>query len=85
MNPYWVRMKDLAPFPPLVLGVGVTAWSEADARAIVSDVIQDGSIASVDLITDMRTIEQNHVAPNIEPDWMRRGVWYPRGYRPISN
>ena len=32
---------------------------------------------------DMRNIDQNHVAPNME-DWLRRGIWYPRGYTYIS-
>ena len=85
MKPYWVRMRDFKPFSPLNLGIGVTAHSEADAIAIVSAAIPDEAIASTDLIADMRTIEQNHVAANMEPDWLQRGIWYPRGYRAISN
>jgi hypothetical protein len=29
----------------------------------------------------MQTLEQKHVAPNLEPNWLQRGVWFPAGNR----
>jgi hypothetical protein len=66
------------------LGVGVTALTETDARALaeaararswpkappVNEVICD---------VDIQNLDQKHVVPNMEaPNWA--GVWYPRGF-----
>jgi|EndMetStandDraft_4_1072995.scaffolds.fasta_scaffold324448_2 hypothetical protein len=83
MTPYWIMVNRTAETPMyLGLGIGVTARSEADARVIVHDQFGEAiSISEIKPIRDMNEIEQNHVAPNIEPNWMIRGVWYPRGFR----
>jgi len=73
-------------FPiPGHLGIGVTAQTEAEARALavatraecwpkappVSEVIAD---------VDIQTLDQKHVVPNMEaPIWA--GVWFPRGFQ----
>ena len=66
------------------LGVGVTAHSEVDAELLFRLAWPSAhKIVSIQVIEDMRKIDQNHVAPNME-DWLRRGIWYPRGYTHIS-
>ncbi len=62
----------------LNLGVGVTAYSEADARTLVAETF-DRRIVAVEVITDMRAIDQNHVAPNMG-NHLERGIWFPLGY-----
>lgn len=86
MKPYWISISPLHSPSPLNLGIGVTALSEDDARTIVSALF-GGEIVmlKVEPIQDMTTIDQKHVAPNMEPNWLLRGVWYPAGYRQISS
>jgi hypothetical protein len=84
MKPYWISIECNPRPSAFNLGIGVTAYSDEDAAAIVQSTISGVAIIDVRRIDDMRTIEQKHVAPNMEPDWLQRGVWYPRGYRPIS-
>ena len=80
MKPYWITVERL-PLSSLNLGIGVTAHSADDACQIVRTSMPSAVISSVRCIEDMREIEQRHVAPNMEPDWLARGVWYPAGYR----
>jgi hypothetical protein len=64
----------------LNLGCGITAYSESDARDLFTQVLgTDHRIVSIEPIEDMRSIEQNHVAPNLG-NHMTRGIWFPRGY-----
>jgi hypothetical protein len=62
----------------LNLGVGVTAYSEADARKLVAEVF-DAAIIAVEVITDMQSIDQGHVAPNMG-NHFERGIWFPLGF-----
>jgi hypothetical protein len=55
-----------------------TAYSEADARKLVIEAFDRGIVA-VEVITDMRSIDQNHVAPNMG-NHFERGIWFPMGY-----
>jgi hypothetical protein len=67
------------------LGVGITAHSEDDARALFHVAWPKGhEIVEIRPIADMREIDQNHVAPNMG-NWLRRGIWYPQGYADVSN
>jgi hypothetical protein len=61
--------------------VGVTAYSEVDAREIVRAIF-DRPIVKVEVISDMRDIEQNHVAPNMG-NHFKRGIWFPLGYETL--
>jgi hypothetical protein len=79
MQPYWIKID--APRPSL--GVGITAISEDDARALFRLAWPEDRIASIAPIRDMRDIEQNHVAPNMG-NWFKRGIWYPMGHDQIS-
>jgi len=61
-------------------GVGITAYSEDDAKALFRLAWPTAyKILSIEPIKDMRDIDQDHVAPNME-NWFRRGIWYPSGY-----
>ena len=79
MRPYWITTDE-----PKSLGVGVTARSEDDARLLFRQAWRTAHrILKVEAIDDMRNIEQNHVAPNME-NWLRRGIWCPQGHTNIS-
>jgi hypothetical protein len=78
MERYWITFEKRADPSFLNLGVGVTAYSEADAREIVHAAF-DRPMAKVEVISDMREIEQNHVAPNVG-NHFKRGIWFPLGY-----
>jgi len=65
-------------------GVGITAHSEDDAVALFRLAWPTSyKIIGIEPIEDMQTLDQDHVAPNME-NWLRRGIWYPRGYAHIS-
>lgn len=84
MYPYWVTLNgvsgDFSPFP--AFGAGVTAQSPQEALEIVSGAfgIRERHL-SARRILDMSELEQNHVAPNMDPHWMIRGIWYSPGHR----
>lgn len=79
MRPYWIQSD-----PPFGLGVGITASSEEHARALFLAAWPAGRrIAAIRPVTDMRDIEQNHVAPNMG-NWLKLGIWYPQGFEHIS-
>lgn len=78
MKRYWITLEGPQKTSALQLGVGVTAYSEQDARKLVIEAL-DRRIEAVELITDMRSIDQKHVAPNIG-DHFKRGIWFPLGY-----
>ena len=66
-------------------GVGITAHSEDDAVALFRLAWPTSyKIISIEPIEDMQALDQDHVAPNME-NWLRRGLWYPRGYAHFSN
>jgi hypothetical protein len=62
-------------------GIGVTAYSVEDARRLLETALPH-LIADIDPNTviedvDIRSLDQNHVIPNIGPPNVR-GTWYPR-------
>jgi hypothetical protein len=63
-------------------GVGVTADSEADARRLAEEAAARHLPPGAQLLSavsdvDVRTLDPEHVLPNIGPVVVR-GVWYPR-------
>ena len=79
MQPYWITTDKHG------LGVGITASSDEDAIALCRAAWPDVSeIITIRAVSDMREIDQNHVAPNMG-NWFKRGIWYPLGYDRISN
>ena len=73
LKPFWFRTDNR-------LGYGVTARSEADARALLAEfgyprpgesIIEIISGVSID------QLDQHHVVPNAGPIIVR-GVWYPK-------
>ena len=75
---YWIS------FPRdsnLVLGVGVTAFSEDDAFRLIEEQgihewYQGASEIKVERGVRIQDLDQNHVVPNMGPMQLR-GVWYP--------
>ena len=63
------------------LGVGVTATTKAEAEALARDACAkvgwDFDTQAVLEDVDIRTLDQNHVIPNMGPPNFR-GVWFPR-------
>ena len=61
-------------------GYGVTAYSEQDARDLISEVEGDDwdrNLFRVVADVDVRNLDQGHVIPNMGPPNFR-GVWFPR-------
>ena len=61
------------------LGIGVTEFSEAEARALAeSEARRLGRrIISCTPDIDVSTLDPRHVLPNLGPSAVR-GIWYPR-------
>jgi hypothetical protein len=75
---YWVTFERQQTPSLLNLGVGVTAYSEADACKLVAEAF-DQRIVRVEVITDMRSIDQKHVIPHMG-NHFERGIWFPTGF-----
>jgi hypothetical protein len=62
------------------MGLGVTAYSRADAEALLAEVgftrDRDYSWSGAIENIDIRALDQLHVVPNMGPPSFR-GVWYP--------
>ena len=62
-------------------GIGVTAFSEAEARSLAEDTRAKygykGEVGPVVVDIDVSTLDAKHVLPNIGPPVIR-GVWYPQ-------
>lgn len=79
MNRYWITVLRFTGGDALGLGVGVTARSETDAKAIFAALFGEHvGIADIKVIRDMRDLEQNHVFPNMG-NHFQRGIWFPKG------
>jgi hypothetical protein len=80
MHPYWLTIKNPPQFSTVSLGIGITAYSEDDAKKIFSGAFGDDlHVADVRLVHSVDEIEQAHVRPNMG-DLLVRGVWFPRGF-----
>ncbi len=81
---FWFNFEKSNPLPPgLHLGCGVTAYNYDDALHILKSKIfkNNYEMTIKDYIEDIdiRTLDNNHIVPNILPP-NNRGVWYPMGY-----
>jgi hypothetical protein len=67
----------------IAIGCGVTAFSFDDAMGLIRDSIFAGHdmplIARFVEDVDIRSLDQNHVVPNMGVP-SRRGIWFPLGY-----
>jgi len=65
---------------PRHFGIGVTAASEAEARALAESTMEElgiqGILGPVVADVDVSSLDAGHVLPNIGPPAVR-GVWYP--------
>jgi len=70
---YWFKTKN-------ELGFGITAFSEEDAKVLLTDMAtiigKDYEVLEIITNVDVSTLDQNHVIPNMGPPNLR-GVWYP--------
>jgi hypothetical protein len=84
---YWIEFDKSLPYSllpgGLLLGCGVTARSQADALALVQELIFQGNpVPSIHKIVedvDISTLDANHVLPNIGMP-LTPGIWFPWGY-----
>lgn len=66
------------------VGCGVTAESEEAAIELIrSKIFGDQPFEITRVIPNIAIpdLEQNHVRPNMEPNFFIRGIWYPPGVR----
>lgn len=82
LHRFWITLAD--PTIGSLLGYGVTAYDEQDARSILAFVAFDGQvpeIAEIQVDVDVRDLDPGHVRPNMSPPhW--RGIWFPTGFDP---
>ena len=83
---YWFKFEiDTAfGFPPGIgIGCGVTAYDYSDALKLLDEkifnTIARPPFAKIVENVDIRTLDQGHVIPNMNPP-NYRGVWFPLGY-----
>ncbi|HKP70390.1 MAG TPA: hypothetical protein VJV05_13975 [Pyrinomonadaceae bacterium] len=72
MTRYWFVMET-------GLGIGITAYSIDDAKALIEthkELLLTGKVLSIVENVDVRTLDQGHVIPNMGPPNVR-GVWSP--------
>jgi len=72
MRPYWITTDRRGE-------VGITAYSEQDARTLLSLAWPTYKVVEVRPVRHMSDLDQNHVRPNMG-NWFRRGIWCPLGY-----
>lgn len=86
LKSYWAEMRCITEEKsnPFRMGIGVTAYDEKDARAL----IQRDAIGSRDSLVifgireiSFNEIEKNHVQKNMGV-FVERGVWFPKGLNP---
>jgi hypothetical protein len=81
---YWFEFDRSTDSARLIPSAGVTAWSESDARALLSDRLfsdlEMPEIVKVIPDVDVSELDHNHVRRNMEPP-NARGIWYPRGHQ----
>jgi hypothetical protein len=89
---YWLEFNregnaELLSRRGVLLGCGVTAFSQEDAVQLVRESVFGlepmPEVACVVEDVDVTTLDAAHVLPNIS-ETVTRGVWYPIGYRPAG-
>lgn len=80
---FWFTFRSPPRFSPLGMGCGVTAQSREEATQILTSTVFAGcSVPIIDSVVediDVRTLDQNHVVPNMG-QVASRGVWFPLGH-----
>ncbi|MBX9402274.1 hypothetical protein K4L06_13245 [Lysobacter sp. BMK333-48F3] len=83
MKRFWFTFAGPPEFSPLALGCGVTGHDRLDALQILRERVlagrQDLAIDVVVEDVDIRTLDADHVVPNMGAA-SNRGVWFPLGY-----
>jgi hypothetical protein len=71
---FWFETADKFSCP----GIGVTAYSREDAEQLIQaeETLKHYELVSVVDDVDIRSLDQNHIVPNIGPVNFR-GIWYP--------
>ena len=77
LTAFWISFPKDAAFP---LGLGVTAWSQADAFRLLEEQGYDFHLRALEVAVkedvSIDDIDAGHVRPNMGP-MIVRGVWYP--------
>ena len=86
LHRYWIKLG-ASTGPICQSGVGVTAWSVEDAIALLADASGFG-LDAIEITTlvedvDLRSLDANHVLPNITSPSSVRGIWFPQGYEGV--
>jgi hypothetical protein len=80
---FWFKFETFERPTSLNLGCGVTAYGIDDAKALILADVFDGEyiprILEITEDVDVRTLEENHVRPNMG-NVVIRGVWFPLGH-----
>ncbi|WP_139237297.1 hypothetical protein [Polaromonas sp. YR568] len=78
---FWFSFDSLPPFSVLAAGCGVTAYSHDDALHLLKERVFNQALPACSVIEDIdvRTLDENHVLPNMGLV-TQRGVWFPLGY-----
>jgi len=80
---FWLEFTSTSPYP---VRFGVTAYSLEDALYLLKQQAALGhNLAPTSVVenVDIRTLDPNHVRPNMAPP-SQRGIWYPLGFWPGS-
>jgi len=81
LHRYWIQFTKVSQPSVLNTGCGVTAYSEEDARQLVSELVfpiyGERNITSIIGDVDLSTLDQGRVIPNMTSHFPR-GVWFPR-------
>jgi hypothetical protein len=77
LTAFWISFPKDSRFP---VGLGVTAWSEADAFRLLEERGYDFHLRAEEVIVragvTINDIDPSNVRPNMGP-LIVRGVWYP--------
>jgi hypothetical protein len=83
LHRYWFKFDPPSCPMGFTLGCGVTAYSREDAEELLREhVFKDEEMPRVISVVedvDVRTLDQNHVVPNMGVVSLR-GIWFPLGY-----
>ena len=77
---FWFTFEKLAERSVLDMGCGITAYDLSDARSFLQEQVFPAyglrTVTHVKEDVDVRTLEANHVRPNMGNPAVR-GVWFP--------
>lgn len=83
---FWIKFEERGEYPyyggVFGFGVGVTAYSLADAKTLLETKIFKGALPEISDIhegVNYDELEANHVKPNMGI-MVNRGIWFPLGF-----